>query len=291
MKKYVKRIAALAMALGLIFSMTLFAFAANASVNLNKKGSIFISAHDPDTDKPLHGGSFAIYKVADFKLIGDKYVFVPTAEFAPGGFDLSKYSSPSLAVDISEYIFENWISPQKTSKLSWGTASFTKLDCGLYMIEQVDDISGYFPINSFLVSLPMLIGDEYVYDINASPKMESLSPTNPGYRPPGNNYDTDNPNDRPPDDVPPEDPDNPPGINRPHDDPDYDEETPPDVVFVDPDEANIVDFEKADITLRLFSADYSPAMKISLAVLGVVALILIGILVYDKKAREKEKAE
>lgn len=291
MGKIFKILISFAVAIACIFAMTSVVFAAPSSVNIKKRGSIYISANDPYTNNPLDGGSFAIHKVASLTQTGDGYAFLPTGEFALGGFELSDFSSPSLVLDVSDYIFSNDISPMDVVKLKRGYAKFPNLACGLYIIEQFDVIPGYYPINSFLVSIPMLIGNEYVYDINATPKIEQFEPENPNHRPPGGNFDTDHPGDEPPDDFPYDNPDNPSDNIKPGDDFHYDDETPPDVELINPVEANTVDFEKADIALKLFSADYSPAMKISLVVLGIVAVILILILIFDKKSKEDKTTE
>lgn len=293
LKKHFKKMIVFATALVCVLSMTLSVAAANKTINLNKKGTVFVSLFDPETNEPLNDGELSIYKVADLRNINGEYVFVPTAKFEAGQFDLTDISLPSLAEAISDYVFEMGTTPRRTVSINRGVATFGNLECGLYLIEQSEDTLDYYPINSFLVSLPMLIGDEYVYDINATPKVERATPWTPVVKPPEGPFDTDEPN-TPPGDYPPnyQPPgDNPPGGVNPGNDTYYDEETPPDVILRDPDEANLVDFEKADITLKLFSADYSPAMKISLLVLGVIALILICILIFDKKSSEKKKTE
>lgn len=291
MGKILKGLISFAAAVACIFTMTTAVFAASSTVNLNKKGSIYISANDPFFNRPLDGGSFAIYKVATLIKDADGYDFVLTNDFAPGDFNLYNFSSPSLVFDVSDYIFNEGIAPLDIVTLKRGVAKFPNLPCGLYIIEQYEPIPGYFPINSFLVSIPMLIGDGYVYDINATPKIEKFEPENPNHTPPGGNFDTDHPDDEPPDDFPPDNPDNPSDSLKPGDDGYYDTETPPDVDTVNPVEANTVDFEKADLALKLFSADYSPAMKISLIVLGVIAVILIFILIFDKKSKEDRTTE
>lgn len=293
LKKRFRRIAYLTVAIIYILSMTVSAYAANNDINLNKKGSVFISLYDPDTNKPLNGGTLSIYKVADIELVGGEYVFVVTSSFDSGNFSLKDISSPSLADKIYDYIIDWYIRPKKKAKIKNGVATFSNLECGLYLVEQSEDTDGYYPINSFLVSLPMLIGGKYIYDINATPKVEKLSPWRPNTRPPNGTFDTEDPDPPPEYDPPGKDPegDNPPGGINPGDDIYYDDETPPDIILETPEESNLVDFEKANITLKLFSADYSPAMKISLAILGVMALILIAILVYDKRSGEKKKVE
>lgn len=291
LKKNLWRIAHIALAVLLAFTMTVSAVAAD--INLNKKGELYVSLSDPESKMPLDGCEIGIYKIADLRLINGEYYYIATDEYAAGDFDFSDISAPSLAEKVYDYIIDCDIYSEKTRRAVNGVASFANLECGLYLVENIQAVDGYMPFNSFLVSMPMMIGGKYIYDINATPKIEIDPQTNPGVRPPNDHYETDDPDNPPPHYPSPDGPegDEPPGGVKPGEDFEYDEDTPPDVVLDTPEESNLVDFEKADITLKLFSADYSPAMKISLVVIGFIALILILILIFDKKSDGKKKAK
>lgn len=69
---------------------------------------------------------------------------------------------------------------EQTIRIRQGTAVFSGLDTGLYLIFQNDhDAStGFYPINAFWVSVPHWDGSQYQYDVQATVKTE------PGQKPP-----------------------------------------------------------------------------------------------------------
>lgn len=60
----------------------------------------------------------------------------------------------------------------KTVAIKEGTATFSNLDPGLYLISQKTASTGYYPLNSFLVSIPYWDGTQYQYDVDATVKTE-----------------------------------------------------------------------------------------------------------------------
>lgn len=55
-----------------------------------------------------------------------------------------------------------------------GVALFLNLEPGNYLLVQEKAAVGYYPIKSFCISLPMHIGENPIYDIEATPKLEKL---------------------------------------------------------------------------------------------------------------------
>ena len=53
-----------------------------------------------------------------------------------------------------------------------GKAEFRNLPLGLYFVMQSNEVAGYAPCKSFLVSVPFDTGDGYTYAVDASPKTE-----------------------------------------------------------------------------------------------------------------------
>ncbi len=60
---------------------------------------------------------------------------------------------------------------------------FENLQTGLYLLVQATPAPGYYPVAPFLVSVPGMEGKEYIYDVNASPKLELEPSTPPTTRP------------------------------------------------------------------------------------------------------------
>ncbi|MBP3940386.1 MAG: hypothetical protein J6D00_02680 [Christensenellaceae bacterium] len=164
MKK--KRIIAIALILVmLLVSQNAWA----ASFDPAKKGTISLSVKYDG--KAVSGGSLTMYRVCDVirENNADLY-FVLTEEFAASGIEIGDLSDENLAADFAQYIKENNISGTTKKIDKNGEIIFEELEPGLYLFVQRKAASGFAKMKPFLVSLPVLMDGEYVYEVNASPK-------------------------------------------------------------------------------------------------------------------------
>lgn len=60
-----------------------------------------------------------------------------------------------------------------------GYANITKLPQGLYLVVQTEASHGYEAIKPFLVSIPLPDGDNWIYDVDATPKVGATIPETP----------------------------------------------------------------------------------------------------------------
>lgn len=61
-----------------------------------------------------------------------------------------------------------------------GKVTFGDLEPGQYLLVQGSVAAGYLPMNPFCVSVPMAVGEELIYNIEAAPKLERIpEPTLP----------------------------------------------------------------------------------------------------------------
>lgn len=183
MGKFRKMLAGVLSAAMVLSTMTVTAFAAETkmpTIDTTKKGSITINKYEgDDTTKPLEGVTFTIYKIADL-------------EQGSNPVEL-KYKSLITGVNITSEIKYNDIKSVVDSKIADGsltgtsattvmesgkaTAKFTKLDLGIYLVEETKAPSQVVnKTANFLVSVPMTNedGDDWVYDIIANPKNETV---------------------------------------------------------------------------------------------------------------------
>lgn len=78
------------------------------------------------------------------------------------------------AAELAEYAEENQI-PGITKEIdSDGKTIFDDLNAGQYLLVQKVPPEGYFPMQPFLVGLPMTINGETITDIPAEPKIERI---------------------------------------------------------------------------------------------------------------------
>ena len=210
-----KHFAALLLVLCLLVTSALPALATSANIKLTDSkgnpmtGSIHVTLFDNANNKALSGGELTIYKVADVKRKNGNLSFEYCGDFDGCGIDLGDLSDSTLAAQLQEYLPENAEGTVHTVD-SEGRASFEDLELGLYLVVQTKASSGYKPVNSFLVSLPMAEDGKWSYEVDATPKVGGYTPEpeTPPTPPPDK---PDNPPDNPPPDQPenPDNPDNP----------------------------------------------------------------------------------
>lgn len=145
-----------------------------AAPDLSRKCSVtFSMAYN---GVPLTGGSLKMYRIAAWVDRGGDYTFEWVPELADAGLDLNDYGSEVFARRISMLV-ESRSLPAVTSAIGAdGVVVFSGLDCGLYVVYQTEAPEGFEPINAFCVSLPMSMGDDNVYDVQASPKPRPEKP-------------------------------------------------------------------------------------------------------------------
>ncbi len=184
MGKFRKMLAGVLSAAMVLSTMTVTAFAAETkmpTIDTNKKGSITINKYEGnDTNKPLAGVEFTIYKIADLEqgsdpvelkyksLIGDKVTITSD----------TKYEEIKSVVD-SKIADGSLTGTSVTTEMQSGkaTAKFTDLDLGIYLVEETKAPSQVVnKTANFLVSVPMTneAGDDWIYDITAEPKNQTV---------------------------------------------------------------------------------------------------------------------
>lgn len=143
--------------------------AAQPVPDLTRKGSITITMKYKGT--PVSGGSLNLYKVGDVHEDNGNYSFVPVKGLE--ALDYSDIQSPELAKSAAKAVEEKKIAAVKTVTIgSNGTAEFSDLALGLYLVVQKTAASGYKMTASFLVSVPYLEDGAYVYNVKADPKTD-----------------------------------------------------------------------------------------------------------------------
>lgn len=156
------------------FSSTVFA---DNVPDLTMRGSIQITMRSGDSYVP--GGNLTLYKVGDIYEDNGNYSFVLTDGFAGSGEILDDIQSAQLADDLARYAERNSIVGTNKEVDQNANIAFTDLDLGLYLLVQEQAAEGYSNVSPFLVSVPMQENGAYVYDVDASPKVELEKVTEP----------------------------------------------------------------------------------------------------------------
>lgn len=176
-----KHAAAVLLMLCMLAACALPAFATSANIKLTDgkgnpmTGSIHITLYDIANNRTLSGGELTVYRVAEVQRHNGDLSYEYCGEFYGCGIELGDLSESGLASRLQEYM------PAGTEGLTKavdnnGYAVFDDLELGLYLVVQTKASSGYKPINSFLVSLPMAEDGQWNYEVDASPKVGAYTP-------------------------------------------------------------------------------------------------------------------
>lgn len=178
-----KRLICVLSALMLLCALAVNTYAAEA-VDMSRTGSISITM--THSGEPVSGGSLTLYQVADVIVEnGADYSFRYAEAYAGCEVPLDELDKAETAQALAEYTAQQGLSGVKQTISEAGEISFGELPLGLYLLVQEDAAEGFDTVNPFLVSVPARENGSYVYEVNASPKLnlEPL-PTEPPTEPP-----------------------------------------------------------------------------------------------------------
>ena len=171
----------LALALLLLACLPLTA-AAHAVPDLTRTdGSITVTMRYQG--KPVSGGSLTLYQVGEVVENDGNYAFVPVAALQSRIGEFADIQSPELAQTLAGYAKEKIIPAITTKTIGTdGAVTFSNLGVGLYLLMQQTAAKGYGKASPFLVSVPYLEDDQYVYHVSSAPKTgleREVKPTQP----------------------------------------------------------------------------------------------------------------
>lgn len=144
--------------------------------DMTRKGSVHITMQLDGEAVP--GGTLTLYRVGEIHEDDGNYSFVPEEEFRDWGESFGeedffeKEDSARLAESLAEYVREQGMTETIREIGADGKVSFTDLELGLYLLVQDAAAEGYNKAAPFLVSVPMTENGSYLYDVDASPKVE-----------------------------------------------------------------------------------------------------------------------
>ena len=180
MKQIRKQLAALLLAVALAAACAAPAFAAAtaASIELTRKGSVTVTLRDSESGSAVSGGKLTLYQVASISRQNGNLSYDYTNSFENCGVSLGDLSESDLARTLDDKRPADSKGETLTVDTD-GKAVFSRLPLGLYLVVQSTASTGYEKINPFLVSVPLVEEDTYLYDVDALPKVGTLTPTTP----------------------------------------------------------------------------------------------------------------
>ena len=203
------RLAAVLLAVCLVVCCALPAFATSANIVLGRLGSLHVRLYDTHNDVPLRGGELTLYQVAAVKRTNGNLYLDYTGDFVGCNVVLGDLSDSTLAEQLAKYLPAAPAIAAQQNVTEDGHADFAKLPQGLYLVMQTEASHGYEAIKPFLVSIPLPDGDNWIYDVDATPKVGALIPDTPDTPDKPDKPDIPDKPDKPDIPEPPDTPDNP----------------------------------------------------------------------------------
>ncbi len=126
----------------------------------------------------IPGGSFEAYRVAGVSVEnGADYSFTYTPSYEDCTVSLEDLNASDIVADLEKYTKDKAISGISVAVSEKGIAAFEDLETGLYLIVQNKAAEGYTAVNSFIVSVPQIEEGNYIYEIDATPKITLMPDT------------------------------------------------------------------------------------------------------------------
>ena len=143
----------------------------NNIVDFSKKGTITITLSDGSGTDRVEGANIKIYKLADAYSKNSNLAFSYHEDLKDCKNSIEKND---LNEEVFECIHNSSVITKEGITDSFGYVSFDDLDLGLYLIEQINKVSGYSKIDSFVVYIPQFEEDSWVYKVDATPKVDII---------------------------------------------------------------------------------------------------------------------
>lgn len=167
--KWLKRLPILVMAVVALLTAAVPAYAHEVP-DAERLGSVSLTMTYDGTKVP--GGTVTLYRVGDVVADDGNYDFALTESCAESDVSLEDVQSPDAAQALAGFVRENDLRGTTASIASDGTVAFDDLEIGLYLVTQDTPAEGYRAFDPFLVGVPLNDEGTYVYDVDASPKLE-----------------------------------------------------------------------------------------------------------------------
>ena len=139
------------------------------TIDLSKKGSISVTLKEKSENVLIDGAEITIYHIGDASIKDNNLVFNKREELTCD-VSLDNLKDTKLVSDIAKCINDNIIKYVGTTDN--GKVTYNNLNQGLYLVTQTKSTEGYSDIDSFLVAIPKVEDNKWIYNINALPKVD-----------------------------------------------------------------------------------------------------------------------
>jgi len=147
---------------------------ADTIVDFSKTGTIEITIKESLEQTPIEGNEITIIEVAEAKSLNHNLIFTYHENIADCEADLSNLKNENLVNEIEKCITNKELPSQTKKTDKTGIVYFDELRLGLYLVKQTNEVEGYSNIDSFLVMIPEVEDNKWIYDIKSKPKTDII---------------------------------------------------------------------------------------------------------------------
>lgn len=140
-------------------------------IDFSRKGSISIVLSDSLGDNKVEGAEVTIYKVADAIDKDNNLAFDYYESLNSCKADLDEGNITNKVLDC---VIDGEVVSYDAVTDTEGNVLFTNLDLGLYLVTQKNQVEGYSKFDSFTVMIPQMQDNQWIYDIEAEPKVDII---------------------------------------------------------------------------------------------------------------------
>ena len=135
-----------------------------------KTGFVSVTLTEQYDEEPIVGAELSLYYIATVVMDADgKLNYDYTKDFKQFN---TAIDDASLATKLDAFVSQHNVPSIKITTNAEGTALCDEIPLGLYFVKQTGVVEGFAPCTSFVVTVPGMNADGYVYEVNASPKTE-----------------------------------------------------------------------------------------------------------------------
>lgn len=170
MKKLNYLLTAFTLFFGFTFSVNAAELEGTNTVDFTRKGSIEITLKVGNVEA-VKGVELSVYHIANATEENNNLKFIYTEKYKDCTVILDDLTDPNLTKELEKYINDKVANYNDITDEN-GMATYNDLDLGLYLVKQTNKVKGYSNIDSFLVMLPNVEDNKWIYNIKATPKTD-----------------------------------------------------------------------------------------------------------------------
>lgn len=160
-------------------TMCFHAFSPVASAFSDETGSISLTITDSQTDETVENVAFHLYHVATARKLGTGITYKYNDPYDECNMQMRSFQNEHLPLHLLVFAVERSLNYTRLVSDANGNIVFDNLTPGAYLIVPDYETTPHFTISPFIVSTPLYdeVNGEWVFDINATPKIEYRVPT------------------------------------------------------------------------------------------------------------------